>query len=83
MDPQQLVSYGMEKGTVASMPQEKEVIDPLDEVSIVELEKLLSIPLDSLALKVLKIEHYGELISFLPWNNRRQVAVSLLQAVDK
>ncbi len=77
------VSYEMEEGTVASMPQEKEVIKPLDEVSIVELEKLLSIPLDSLALKVLKLEHYGELISFLPWNNRREVAVSLLQSLAK
>lgn len=77
------VSYEMEEGTVASVPQERQVIKPLDEVSIVELEKLLSIPLDSLALKVLKLDHYGELISFLPWSNRRQVAVTLLQAVDK
>jgi vacuolar protein sorting-associated protein 35 len=76
------VSYEIHEGTVASVPQEREMIKPLDEVSIVELEKLLSIPLDSLALKVLELENYSELISFLPWNSRRQVAVSLLRAVD-
>jgi vacuolar protein sorting-associated protein 35 len=76
------VSYEIQDGTVANVPQERQIIKPLDEVAVVELEKLLSIPLDSLALKVLELSHYSELIGFLPWNNRRQVAITLLQAVD-
>ena len=53
----------------------------LDEVAIEELEKLLSIPLDSLALRVLELEHYSNLLTFLPWDNRRQVAAVMLNAV--
>lgn len=55
----------------------------LDDAAIVELEKLLSIPLDSLALRVLELDQYSLLISFLPWENRREVAISMLRAVDK
>ena len=55
---------------------------PLDEAAIDELEKLLSIPLDSLALKVLELEHYSDLLTFLPWDNRCQVAVVMLTAVQ-
>ena len=38
---------------------------PLDEAAIDKLEKLLSIPLDSLVLKLLEFEHYSDLITFL------------------
>lgn len=55
----------------------------LDDVSVAELEKLLSIPLESLALRVLELDNYSELIGFLPWANRRAVARTLLEAVDK
>lgn len=75
-------SYEMTEGTVIDMPQDKIMVKALDEVSVAELEKLLSIPLEKLALKCLRLEHYGELISFLPWANRRQVAIALLEAVD-
>jgi len=54
----------------------------LDETTIDELEKLLSIPLESLALKVLQLDHYSDLLTFLPWENRRQVAVVMLKAVE-
>ena len=54
----------------------------LDDASVAELEKLLSIPLDSLALKVLEFDTYSQLISFLPWQNRREVAISMLKAVE-
>ncbi|KAG7373983.1 vacuolar sorting-associated protein 26 [Nitzschia inconspicua] len=54
----------------------------LDEVSTKELEKLLSIPLDELALGVLKLDFYSDLISFLPWANRREVALTMLKAVS-
>ena len=40
---------------------------PLDEAASDELERLLSIPLDSLVLKVLELEHYSDLITLLPW----------------
>jgi hypothetical protein len=54
----------------------------LDEASVIELEKLLSIPLDTLALRVLELEHYSALIGFLPWANQREVAMNMLKAVD-
>ena len=72
-------SYEVHDGTMANVPAD---IKRLDEASVVELEKLLSIPLDSLGLKVLGLEHYGDLSSFLPWSNRREVAMTLLKAVD-
>ena len=55
---------------------------PLDDAAIDELEKLLSTPLDSLVLKVLELEHYSDLLTVLPWDNRCQVAVVMLMAVQ-
>lgn len=52
-----------------------------DEMATKELEKLLSIPLEELALGVLRLEYYSDLIAFLPWTNRRQVALTMLKAV--
>ena len=57
-------------------------ISSLDEASVVEMEKMLSIPLDSLALKVLELDHYSELLHFLPWENRRDVGIAMLRAMD-
>jgi vacuolar protein sorting-associated protein 35 len=54
----------------------------LDEASITELEKMLSIPLDSLALKVLELELYSDLLQFLPWKNRHDVGMIMLRAID-
>lgn len=54
----------------------------LDEVSVTELEKMLSIPLDSLALKVLELEYYSDLLQFLPWKNRHDVGMIMLRAID-
>jgi hypothetical protein len=54
----------------------------LDDVATKELEKLLSIPLDEMALGVLNLEHYADLIGFLPWANRRQVALTMLKSVS-
>jgi vacuolar protein sorting-associated protein 35 len=70
-------SYEMTEATVASVPKQ------LDDVAVHELEKLLSIPLESLALRVLQLPHYSQLITFLPWSNRKGVAISLLEAVDQ
>jgi len=54
----------------------------LDDASVVELEKMLSIPLESLALKVLELDQYSGLLQFLPWNNRRDVGITMLRAID-
>ena len=54
----------------------------LDQPSITELEKMLSIPLESLALKVLELSHYSELLQFLPWESRRDVGMTMLRAID-
>jgi len=70
-------SFDFNDATVATMPK------ALDDVSVAELEKLLSIPLESLALRVLELDTYVELVGFLPWANRRAVAMSMLEAVDK
>ena len=55
---------------------------PLDDRAIIELEKLLSLPLEELALGVLDLEHYAELLALLPWDNRKEVAVGLLKVLD-
>jgi hypothetical protein len=65
-----------------NMPQQAPPRVPLDEVATKELEKLLSFPLDDLGLGVLTLEHYSELIAFLPWANRRQVALTMLEAIS-
>jgi len=54
----------------------------LDGIAVSELEKLLSLPLESLALRVLELDHYSELLTFLPINNRKLVAVGMLKAVE-
>jgi hypothetical protein len=53
----------------------------LEPVATKELEKLLSIPLEELALGVLTLDHYSDLIAFLPWNNRRELALNMLESV--
>lgn len=73
-------SYEFHDGTVVEVPQEKVVMKPLDDVSVVELEKLLSLPLSTLAIRVLQFDDYHGLVSFLPWANRREIAVKMLEA---
>jgi len=55
---------------------------PLDDAATKDLEKLLSIPMNALALGVLQLDHFADLIAFLPWTNRRQVALALLESVN-
>ena len=43
---------------------------------------MLSITLDDLVLKVLDIEHYSDLLTFLPWENCCQVSVVILTVVQ-
>lgn len=53
----------------------------MEEVAITELEKLLSVPLDQVALRVLNMPEFSLLLAFLPWQNRKKVAISMLEAV--
>jgi hypothetical protein len=53
----------------------------MEEVAITELEKLLSVPLDQVALRVLNMPEFSSLLAFLPWQNRKKVAISMLKAV--
>jgi len=72
-------SYNVTEGTVVSdLPPAS-----LDEVSVAELEKLLSIPLEKWALECLKIDQYGDLLAFLPWTNRKHVGLTLLSSSAK
>ena len=65
------------EGTIVDAP----TAPKLDEASIMELQKLLSIPLESLALKVLELNHYGKLLACLPWENRRDVGMAMLHSI--
>lgn len=53
----------------------------LDSEGVEVVERLLTLPLACLALKVLELPHFASLLEFLPWASRRQVGVTLLQAV--
>jgi len=53
----------------------------LDDAAVQELEALLSIPLASLALQVLELNEYSDILAFLPWESRKQVAIELVRAV--
>ena len=67
------MAAGLETDTIirqTHMSTIKSTCRTLDEDTIEELEKLLSIPLDSLVLKVLDLEHYSDLLTVLPWDNR-------------
>ena len=55
---------------------------PLYEATIDNINKLLSIPLNSLVLTVIELENYFDLLIFLPWDNHCQVAVVTLMAVQ-
>eukprot|EP00937_MAST-01D_sp_MAST-1D-sp2_P003658 g3658.t1 len=53
----------------------------LDAANARQVEKLLTIPLETLSLQVLNLEHYPELMQFLQWDSRKAVAVKLLKVV--
>lgn len=45
----------------------------LDGDGVEVVERLLTLPLSSLALRVLEVEKYTELLGFLPWASKKQV----------
>jgi vacuolar protein sorting-associated protein 35 len=53
----------------------------LDAQSVRQVEKLLTIPLETLSLQVLNLQHYPELMQFLHYESRRAVAGKLLRVV--
>ena len=53
----------------------------MEVVATTALESLLSVPLDQLALKVLDLPDFSMLLAFLPWENRKVVALSMIQSV--
>lgn len=53
----------------------------METVAIAELEKLLIIPLNSMGLKVLDFPDFVVLLAFLPWENRRRVALSMVKSI--
>ncbi len=62
-------------GTMKSME-----ID-MDMVAITELEKLLSVPLESVGLNVLNWPEFAVLLAFLPWKSRKKVAISMVKSI--
>jgi hypothetical protein len=47
------------------------------------LVKLLTIPLDTLSIAVLKMHHYPALMDYMKFDNKRTVAIRIVQAVIK
>jgi hypothetical protein len=45
------------------------------------LVKLLSIPLESLSIAVLDMNHYPTLMKYMKYGNRRTVAIRIVKAV--
>ena len=45
--------------------------------------KLLSLPLDMLGIKVLKMHHYPTLMNYMKFTNKRTVALRICKAVFK
>lgn len=54
-----------------------------DKASMNLLVKLLTIPLDSLSIQVLRLQNYPALMSFMKFSNKRQVALRICKAVVK
>lgn len=67
-----------ETGDIISTP----VSMTLDDTAVKELEKMLSLPLEELSLRVLGLTHYSGLLSLLPRESSKTVAVSLLETLD-
>ena len=47
------------------------------------LVKLLTIPLDTLSIQVLKMHHYPTLMDYMKFSNKRTVALRICKAVIK
>ena len=54
---------------------------PMDEMAVKELEKLLSLPLQTMGLNILDLDQYSELLAFLPIDHRKRVGLELLSVL--
>jgi len=54
-----------------------------DNASMKLLVRLLSIPLDTLSIQVLKMHHYPTLMDYMKFSNKRTVALRICKAVIK
>ncbi|KAL7444351.1 hypothetical protein ACHAXH_009951 [Discostella pseudostelligera] len=71
----------MGQGIVMGGGTKKSMEIDMDVVAITELEKLLSVPLDSVGLNVLHWPEFAVLLAFLPWESRRKVAISMVKSI--
>lgn len=60
---------------------QKQGVTDLDEDSLKSLVKLLTLPLDSLSIAVLRMDEFPKLMKYLPLTKRRIVALKICQAV--
>lgn len=67
-------------GVVTSVLAKKK-FGVLDSSAVTQICNLLSIPLSSLALKVLELSNFSELMLMLPMENQRQIAATFLRYV--
>mmetsp|Transcript_15309 Transcript_15309/g.13032 ORF Transcript_15309/g.13032 Transcript_15309/m.13032 type:complete len:217 (-) Transcript_15309:1164-1814(-) len=54
----------------------------IDEESLKNIVKLLTLPLDSLSIQVLNLDQYPKLMNFLPLPKRRIVSLKIAQAIS-
>ena len=71
----------MGQGIVVGGGTKKSSEIDMEAVATGALENLLSVPLEQLALKVLDLPDFSTLMSFLPWENRKVVALSMIKSV--
>jgi len=71
----------MGQGIVVGGGTKKSSEIDMEAVATGALENLLSVPLEQLALQVLDLPDYSTLMSFLPWENRKVVALSMIKSV--
>jgi len=79
---QQKKASMMGQGIVLGGGTKKSMELDMERVATTALEKLLSVPLEGMELRdVLDMPDFGMLLTFLPWENRRKVAVEMLKSV--
>ncbi len=71
----------MGQGIVVGGGTKKSSEIDMEAVATGALESLLSVPLEQLSLQVLDLPDYSTLMSFLPWENRKMVALSMIKSV--
>ncbi|KAL7553060.1 hypothetical protein ACHAWF_016309 [Thalassiosira exigua] len=71
----------MGQGIVMGGGTKKSMEIDMEEVATTELEKLLSVPLESMGLRVLNMPDFAMLLAFLPWENRKKVATSMAKSI--